>query len=28
MASNRKNLDFEQEFSLYREQIRNLIVSK
>ena len=28
MSSNRKNLDFEQEFSLYREQIRNLIVSK
>jgi cytochrome c biogenesis protein len=28
MSSNRKNLDFEQEFSLYREQIRNLVVSK
>jgi cytochrome c biogenesis protein len=28
MASNRKNLDFEREFSLYREQIRNLICSK
>lgn len=27
MSSNRKNLDFEQEFSLYREQIRNLVVS-
>lgn len=25
MSSNRKSLDFEQEFSLYREQIRNLI---
>ncbi|HSH54907.1 MAG TPA: cytochrome c biogenesis protein ResB [Methylotenera sp.] len=25
MSSNRKNLDFEQEFNLYREQIKNLI---
>ncbi|HSI37699.1 MAG TPA: cytochrome c biogenesis protein ResB [Methylotenera sp.] len=25
MSSNRKNLDFEQEFNLYREQIRNLM---
>ncbi len=28
MSSNRKNLDFEQEFSLYREQIRNLVASE
>lgn len=26
MSSNRKNLDFEQEFNLYREQIKNLMV--
>jgi cytochrome c biogenesis protein len=26
MSSNRKNLDFDQEFALYREQIRSLIV--
>lgn len=25
MASNRKNLDFEQEFTLYREQLKNLL---
>lgn len=25
MSSNRKNLDFEQEFSLYREQLKNLL---
>lgn len=25
MSSNRKNLDFEQEFNLYREQLKNLL---